>query len=350
MRNPRAKAEGDAPVAYYHCLSRIVNRKFVLGQRERREFIALMRTYEIFSGVRVVTFCVLSNHFHILLEVPHRPEILPTDAELVELVKLADCSYSSIDLERDLGRLRESGDHAAAEAIREVFFARMWDVSEYMKSLKQRFSQDYNSRKHRTGTLWESRFKSVLVEGLGAAISAIAAYIDLNPVRAGMVGRNGLALDPKDYQFSGYGQAVAGVERARVGLRIAVQARLEEEVTTLSESDVLANYRKCLFEHGLERRAGDDGSPAKKGFSQEQVEKVLEEGGKLPLHQALLCRVRYFCDGVVIGSKAFVDDFFNANRSQFGPRRKTGARRLRYLDLLGIFTLRDLRLRVITKT
>ena len=40
----------------------------------------------------------------------------------------------------------------------------------------------------------------------------------------------------------------------------------------------------------------------------------------------------------------------NANRSRFGPRRKTGARRLRYLDLPGIFTLRDLRLRVITKT
>ena len=56
--------------AIYHCVSRVVDRRFVLGDAEREQFVAYMRTYERFCGVRVLAFCVMSNHFHILLEVP----------------------------------------------------------------------------------------------------------------------------------------------------------------------------------------------------------------------------------------------------------------------------------------
>ena len=63
----------------------------------------------------------------------------------------------------------------------------MWDVSGYLQRLKQRFTQWFNRRKGRRGVLWEERFKSVLVEGSGDPLSTMAAYIDLNPVRAGLV-------------------------------------------------------------------------------------------------------------------------------------------------------------------
>jgi hypothetical protein len=43
----------------------------------------------------------------------------------------------------------------------------------------------------------------------------------------------------------------------------------------------------------------------------------------------LLHRVRYFTDGAVIGSKAFVNEAFAAARARFGPKRKDGARKLR---------------------
>ena len=74
----------------------------------------------------------------------------------------------------------------------------MGDVSEYIKTVKQRFSVWYNRNNRRYGTLWADRFKSVLVEGKGNPLQTMAAYIDLNPVRAGLV------EDPKDYRFCGY--------------------------------------------------------------------------------------------------------------------------------------------------
>jgi len=72
-----------------------------------------------------------------------------------------------------------------------------------MKSLLERFTKWFNRMHSRSGTLWEDRFKSVIVES-GVAARTMAAYIDLNPVRAGMV------KDPADYRWSSYGEAVGG--------------------------------------------------------------------------------------------------------------------------------------------
>jgi REP element-mobilizing transposase RayT len=75
MRQPRLKAPTSHPVAYYHCISRVVDRQFVLGETEKEQFVSLMREYEMFCGVRVLTFCIMSNHFHLLVEVPQRPSV-----------------------------------------------------------------------------------------------------------------------------------------------------------------------------------------------------------------------------------------------------------------------------------
>jgi hypothetical protein len=72
-----------------------------------------------------------------------------------------------------------------------------------MKGLLTRFTRWFNRTHSRTGTLWEERFKSVIVES-GVAARTISVYIDLNPVRAGMV------KDPADYRWSSYGEAVGG--------------------------------------------------------------------------------------------------------------------------------------------
>jgi putative transposase len=85
-------------------------------------------------------------------------------------------------------------------------------VSVFMQELKKRFTWWYNKRVGRKGPLWEDRFKSVLVENDETVLLTMAAYIDLNPVHAGLV------KDPKDYRWSGYGEAVAGNKARRVGL------------------------------------------------------------------------------------------------------------------------------------
>jgi REP element-mobilizing transposase RayT len=299
-----------------------------------------MRGYEGFCGVRVVTFCVLSNHFHLLVEVPRRPppDQLPDDKELVKRVQMAACSYDAGTLAENLKRFREEGHDAYAEELRERFFSRMWDISWFLRLLKQRFTQWINSTTNRTGTLWEGRFRSVLVEGAGQALATIAAYIDLNPVRAGIVN------DPKDYRWGGYAEAVGGGRLARKGLRIAVQARLGRRV---SPKRVMGTYRSFLFESGQAHEPGRPGDRGRRGFSAEQIQAVLARGGELELADALRCRVRYFCDGAVLGSRAFVERCFQTHRRWFGAKRKSGARRMTGINTPGLFVARALETRVI---
>ena len=70
--------------SHYHCLSRVVDRNFVFQEHERDVFRLTMRQVEAFSGVRVLTWTILSNHFHVLLEVPPRPKVALTDAEILD--------------------------------------------------------------------------------------------------------------------------------------------------------------------------------------------------------------------------------------------------------------------------
>jgi hypothetical protein len=213
-------------------------------------------------------------------------------------------------------------------------------VSWFMKLLKQRFTQWYNRRAQRRGTLWEERFKSVLVEGQGRALAVMAAYIDLNPVRAGMVD------DPGEYRWSGYAEAVAGRKLAREGLRIAVIAAAGEEVVP---QRVLAKYRCHLFNEGEESEGHvtEAGVKKRRGFRREKVEEIIAAGGKLSSWELLRCRVRYFADGLLFGSQAFVERHFLEQRWRFSPKRQSGARKLRHVDLAELYTARDLRVRTI---
>jgi putative transposase len=152
-------------------------------------------------------------------------------------------------VEQQVAMYRAAQDPAGEAAFLERYYCRMWDVSEFMKGVKQCFTQWYNGRTGRKGTLWEERFKSVVVEGAGKALGAMAAYIDLNPVRAGIV------EDPKDYRWSGYGAALAGRRRAQEGLGKVV-AGLQPGVERLSAA--LAVYRMHLYNEGSEERESVD--------------------------------------------------------------------------------------------
>ena len=336
MRRARLKASAGVAKAYYHCVTRVVNREFVLGDEEKEIFVKLMRRWERFCQVRVITHCIMSNHVHLLVEVPERPALAPSDEQLLKHLRSLYSAVTVKALGAQLEAMRQSGSESQLAELRESFLRRMWDISVFMKLLKQQFSQWFNRRHGRKGTLWEERFKSVLVEGAGEALGTMAAYIDLNPVRAGVV------EDPKDYRWCGYGSAVAGNRGAREGLGTVIAAlRRPGE----GASRVLAEYRVQLFGRG-EQTGLDDleaGVRAKRGLGREAVKRVLAEGGKLSRLEMLRCRVRYFADGAALGSKEFVNAVFLAQRHRFGPKRRDGARRLRHVDAGGLRVLRDLR-------
>jgi len=229
---------------------------------------------------------------------------------------------------------RRGGVDVLVEREQAQLRQRMGDVSPFMKLLKQRYSISYNQRHKRTGTLWEGRYASIMVEGESRALSAIAAYIDLNPVRAGIV------KDPAAYRWSGYGEACGGSDVARQGI-IAVQSSIRQTQDT-SWSDAAAAYRTNLFTRGEERR-DEGGKLLRVGFSLEVAQEVIDQGGRLPLPDLLRCRVRYFRDGLAFGSKAFVESVFERNRAHFGAKRKTGARKIRFCLSEEFCTARDLR-------
>jgi REP element-mobilizing transposase RayT len=79
MRFPRVKAEGQS---FYHCISRVVDRRCIFqttgyGSPKAERFVLLMRRLEAFTGVRVLTYTLMSNHFHLIslsvLSKPHSP-------------------------------------------------------------------------------------------------------------------------------------------------------------------------------------------------------------------------------------------------------------------------------------
>ncbi|MEY3896396.1 MAG: hypothetical protein RLZZ214_1916 [Verrucomicrobiota bacterium] len=204
-----------------------------------------------------------------------------------------------------------------------------------MKTLMQRFTKWFNRTHSRQGNLWEDVFKSVIVED-GAAAKTVSAYIDLNPVRAG------IATDPADYRWSSYGEAIGGGARgngkkARAGLVRALRAhqRVEADAAFWAD-DVSREYRKILMAGAPETTAesvGRDGRTVVKtlrnGMNVAEAEQQQAREGEISLGKMLRCRVRYFTDGAVIGSRIFVNEAFTSARERFGPKRKDGARKLR---------------------
>jgi putative transposase len=333
MRSARIKEAGGA---YYHVISRVIERRMIMDQNEQERLRKTMRAIEAFSGVQILAFTILSNHFHVLLHVPDRIDV--SDEELIRRLAFIYDPTLVDHVNEHLQTYRKDNQNFAADELKRKYTYRMYDLSEFMKTLKQRISQSYNCRHARNGTLWEGRFKSMLIQGSYGSLAAVAAYIDLNAVRAGIVG------DPKDYRFCGYSEAVAGQAQARAGLAVVM-----ESLGQGSDWDsVSAKYRELLYITGQQLPSAPGSNPPRKaGFDPQAVRQVLQANGKLPLPELLHCRVRYFSDGLVLGTKSFVEDVFSRHRHEFGQKRTSGARVMQggFTDL---FTARRLRLNVIT--
>ena len=319
----RVKVIGGGP-SIYHCISRIVGGKRYLDNRAKEVLRRQIGRVSVFCGVEVLTYCIMSSHFHLLIRIPEYREV--ADEEL--LVRFSELhGESDMRVAMLAAALREDGPYG--KAWRRRLLARMGDISILMKELKQRFSIWYNRSHGRFGTLWAERFRSVLVEGRPFALQTVAAYIDLNPVRAG------LCQDPKHYRFCGYAEASGGSERARRGIQLLSFG--------CDWKAALESYRMAIFGKGSLPRFG--GQPY---IDPEKAKAVLKSGGKLSTLELLRCRVRYFNDGAVLGSSEFVQEQFEAFRKFLSEPRKSGPRTMRGGDWGGLTVLRDLQKDLIT--
>ena len=352
----------------YHLVSRIVWREFIFGEVEREEFVRLMRKYEAFGDIKVLGYSIMSNHVHLMVYVPPARPYELSDAQFLEqLAHLYNDEHLG-SVNKQLARAHTIQDEderrVELEKIREPYTRRMWNFSEFMKSLKQGFSRWYNKREGKDGTLWQGRFTNVVVQG-GFHARFISAYIDLNPLRAGMV------KDVPDYRWSNIGAAYGGrsdcqsallctmLHESTEELHDAWQARgrehmheylvsiREEEQTktgptvqlmTFDWNDQSAKYRCFYVEEGQqavgETLGGEDPEIRKKhrlGYSGKELKKTLDEGGKLRVSQMLLCKLRFATEGVYFGAKEFVEDGFQLMKAAMPEQyanRKNGAKKM----------------------
>jgi len=285
----------------YHLTSRILEKRLLMIETEKERMRETMWQVAGFCGVEVLTHCIMGNHFHILVEVPPKPKVM--DADLIAfhldfLPKAASARGRPSEIFRaDLERLEKRG--LSPNDYLDSYRNRMFDLSRFVQELKQRFTQDYNRRHDRKGTLWEDRFHSVLLEPERRVLWKVAAYIDLNPLRAG------LCTDPKDYRFCGYAGAVAGDARCLAGLRRLCEWL--EPTWSWKMDKALAAYRVALFGDAAPVQARRD-RKAKAGLTADAIAAVREVGGALGLRERLKARLCYLSGSLALGSRIFIEN------------------------------------------
>ena len=269
----------------------------LLNDAEKRILLNIIGSVSGFSGVDVMSFAIMANHFHLLIKVPKRREVDDND-----LVVRMQCLYG---VEKTKGLLASwelwnaKGDSLKVIAAKDALKKRMFNLSDFFKTLKERFSKNFNRRDGCSGTFWSERFTSVLLESEGDVLPTIGAYIDLNPVRAE------ITVKPEEYEFSSFGAAMRGDVKASEGIRELVAAA-DPRNKQLSLTEALDAYKRIMdgevpFRAVSAKRKMSSTSPS--------VGEVAERARR---SEKLRSRQRGFWAGAAIGTFEFIGKILNA--------------------------------------
>lgn len=328
MRMPRHVLIEEGTSQVFHVVSRVVDRRVIFEDLERDTFLIMMRKLEAFSGVEILSYCLMGNHFHLLLHVPRKPEEISVEEVRKRMKSLySDQKMAAIDAE--IEAMREQGNTFHEADLYERMRARMFDMASFMKDLKLRFSKWFNTRNERKGTLWEDRYRSSLVEPTKLALTRTAAYIELNPVRAGLVDQ------PHDYRWCSYTEAVAGNGKARQGIKKLMCALGPIGKFKWDEASRL--YRSYFIWKGATQTGN------RKGFTEEDGNQAIHQEPQLKPSEILRTKIRYFTDGVAIGSKEYLEEFLEKRRDKIGNHRKKAGYKMKAEQCEGLHAYRDVR-------
>ena len=279
-------------VGVYHVMSRAAFGNRVFGAQGKEVFSRMMRRQACFSGVEILTYCIMDNHFHLLVRVGGTDVDRLTDDDLIQRYRALYGHCKEIHP----GQLHPNevedilkADGERAVRLRVQLKGRMGNLATFVQELKLRYARWYNRTEGNRGSIWSGRYKSLMVEVDGPALEALAVYIDLNPVRAGLVD------DPARYRWSGYGEAVAS--------KISALWGIEQVMQNSGASNFMALYRQRL---GVIARFCTQ--KGKVEMSDAAFREIVEAEGELSESALLAYQFRYFIDGCVLGSEAFVKE------------------------------------------
>jgi len=144
---------------------------------------------------------------------PRRPPVgfMLGDAEMLDRLSCIYGEKRIAAIEEEWGFLREHGLDRLVDERKERYCRRMYNLSQYLKTLKETVSMWYNTTYGHQGSLWEGRFYSGVIERKHKVLAIVAAYVAYNPVKAKIV------PSPAEWEWSSYALAVndAGTEGCR---------------------------------------------------------------------------------------------------------------------------------------
>jgi REP element-mobilizing transposase RayT len=282
--------------AVYHVISRTALDGFVLGDIEKDFLLKLIKRLSSVYFSEVLGFCVMGNHFHLLVRM-HPGE----DYSKEDIKKRFTLYYG-----KDRAKMFKDGQVP--------YFREKWSsLSEYVKEIKQGFSRFYNRRHGRKGFFWSERFKSVIVDNGDTLINCLA-YIDLNPFRAGLVKK------PEEYRWSSLGYHIQWKNK---GGFLSLDFGLKE-FGVKDKRDRLRYYREFVYKKG----------------SIDSIDKERKKEFELKEIDRFRYRTRYFTDSGIIGSKEFVSGMYKQFKGYFASKHKKKPKAIQGLE--GIFSLKRL--------
>jgi len=293
--------------AVYHVMSRTALDGFPLGDIEKDFMLELIRRYSALYFVEILGFCLMGNHFHLLVKM--FPEHKYTDED----IKKRYVGFYGDDRAFSYGQ---------APSLR----AKLSNLSEFVREIKVGFARYYNRRHNRRGYFWGDRFKSVIVEK-GETLINCLAYIDLNPIRAGMVNR------PEEYRWNSLGYHLQTRNKNNfLSLDFGLQ-----EFGILDAEEQLRCYRRYVYEAGAVDRS-EIGQ--RKVIKEVVVKKERKKEYKIRRVDRFRYRTRYFTDSGIIGTKEFVSANYQRFKDIFMSKKEKIPKAVSGLE--GVYSLKRL--------
>jgi len=195
-----------------------------------------------------------------------------------------------------------------------------------VRDIKVNFSRYYNRRYDRRGYFWGDRFKSVIVDK-GETLVNCLAYIDLNPLRAGIVNR------PEAYRWSSIGYHMQTNNKDKL---LSTDFGLNE-FNVKSEKERVRRYRRYMYHAGAIDRP-DKGKV--KVIDPRVLHREKRKEFKITQASRLRYRTRYFTDSGIIGSREFVFAHYQQFKHLFQSKYEKTPKPIQ--GLTGIYSLKRL--------
>jgi REP element-mobilizing transposase RayT len=196
MTRPRKALISLADTPYYHITSRCVRRAFLCGvdhysgnnyEHRRQWVVDRVRLLSSLFAIDVCAYAVMSNHYHLVLKLcPEQLKEL-NDDEVMDRWCAMFKGPLLVQRYRD-GENLKPFERSTVSDIVNVWRSKLASISWFMRCLNQPIARQANREDKCTGKFWESRFTSQALKSEEALLSCMA-YVDLNPVRAGVADR-----------------------------------------------------------------------------------------------------------------------------------------------------------------